>query len=267
MHARRVDLRARPDGLRRDRVGDRPARACSRKEQRERRPALIAPRRMVELEVDGQPVRCSRARRSSMPAAQSASICRRSATARRSQPANVCRVCVVEVEGVPGAGACLLAEGRGRDGGADRFRTRAARASSCSSSSRRRSTCRRRPWRRRTWNATSAARALWPTGSAGSGRVTASAPATMSSRTARRRRPSTQPVKIDNELYVRDYSKCILCYKCVDACGEQFQNTFAIARRRPRFRRAHLDRVRRRRCPSRRACTAATASPSVRPAR
>src|SRR6266404_8393238 len=23
-----------------------------------------------------------------------------------------------------------------------------------------------------------------------------------------------QPVKIDNELYVRDYSRCILCYKC-----------------------------------------------------
>ena len=37
-----------------------------------------------------------------------------------------------------------------------------------------------------------------------------------------------QPIKVDNELYVRDYSKCILCYKCVDACGEQWQNTFAI---------------------------------------
>ena len=36
------------------------------------------------------------------------------------------------------------------------------------------------------------------------------------------------PVKADNDLYVRDYSKCILCYKCVDACGEQWQNTFAI---------------------------------------
>jgi predicted molibdopterin-dependent oxidoreductase YjgC len=36
------------------------------------------------------------------------------------------------------------------------------------------------------------------------------------------------PVKVDNDLYVRDYSKCILCYKCVDACGEQYQNTFAI---------------------------------------
>jgi predicted molibdopterin-dependent oxidoreductase YjgC len=38
-----------------------------------------------------------------------------------------------------------------------------------------------------------------------------------------------QPVKVDNELYVRDYSKCILCYKCVEACGSDAQNTFAIA--------------------------------------
>jgi predicted molibdopterin-dependent oxidoreductase YjgC len=38
-----------------------------------------------------------------------------------------------------------------------------------------------------------------------------------------------QPVKIDNNLYVRDYSKCVLCYKCVEACGADAQNTFAIA--------------------------------------
>jgi predicted molibdopterin-dependent oxidoreductase YjgC len=38
-----------------------------------------------------------------------------------------------------------------------------------------------------------------------------------------------QPVTVDNDLYVRDYSKCILCYKCVEACGEDAQNTFAIA--------------------------------------
>jgi predicted molibdopterin-dependent oxidoreductase YjgC len=38
-----------------------------------------------------------------------------------------------------------------------------------------------------------------------------------------------QPVRIDNDLYVRDYSKCVLCYKCVEACGVDAQNTFAIA--------------------------------------
>ena len=38
-----------------------------------------------------------------------------------------------------------------------------------------------------------------------------------------------QPVKVDNELYVRDYARCILCYKCVQACGVEAQNTFAIA--------------------------------------
>ena len=38
-----------------------------------------------------------------------------------------------------------------------------------------------------------------------------------------------QAVKVDNELYVRDYAKCILCYKCVEACGDDHQNTFAIA--------------------------------------
>ena len=38
-----------------------------------------------------------------------------------------------------------------------------------------------------------------------------------------------QPVKVDNTLYVRDYSRCILCYKCVEACGSDAQNTFAIS--------------------------------------
>ena len=38
-----------------------------------------------------------------------------------------------------------------------------------------------------------------------------------------------QPPKVQDDLYVRDYSKCILCYKCVQACGVEAQNTFAIA--------------------------------------
>lgn len=43
------------------------------------------------------------------------------------------------------------------------------------------------------------------------------------------RRTLAQPVKVDNELFVRDYAKCLLCYKCVEACGADAQNTFAIA--------------------------------------
>jgi predicted molibdopterin-dependent oxidoreductase YjgC len=38
-----------------------------------------------------------------------------------------------------------------------------------------------------------------------------------------------QPVTVDNDLYIRDYAKCVLCYKCVEACGPDHQNTFAIA--------------------------------------
>lgn len=38
-----------------------------------------------------------------------------------------------------------------------------------------------------------------------------------------------QAVKLDNDLYMRDYGKCVLCYKCVEACGSDHQNTFAIA--------------------------------------
>ena len=43
------------------------------------------------------------------------------------------------------------------------------------------------------------------------------------------RAATAPPVKRDNSLYVRDYDKCILCYQCVDACGSQWQHTFAIA--------------------------------------
>ena len=37
-----------------------------------------------------------------------------------------------------------------------------------------------------------------------------------------------EPVKIQDELYIRDYSKCVLCYKCVEACGDDAQHTYAI---------------------------------------
>ena len=36
------------------------------------------------------------------------------------------------------------------------------------------------------------------------------------------------PLHDDNPFYLRDYSKCILCWRCVQACGEDVQWTFAI---------------------------------------
>ncbi len=34
----------------------------------------------------------------------------------------------------------------------------------------------------------------------------------------------------DNPFYLRDYSKCIMCWRCVQACGEDVQWTFAITK-------------------------------------
>ncbi|KAA3640412.1 MAG: Fe-S-binding domain-containing protein [Armatimonadetes bacterium] len=35
-------------------------------------------------------------------------------------------------------------------------------------------------------------------------------------------------VKIEDDLYIRDYDKCVMCFRCVAACGPDAQNTFAI---------------------------------------
>jgi predicted molibdopterin-dependent oxidoreductase YjgC len=37
-----------------------------------------------------------------------------------------------------------------------------------------------------------------------------------------------QPVLDDNPMYIRDYSKCILCWRCVQVCAEDAQFTYAI---------------------------------------
>ncbi|MDD5370072.1 MAG: 2Fe-2S iron-sulfur cluster-binding protein [Anaerolineaceae bacterium] len=36
------------------------------------------------------------------------------------------------------------------------------------------------------------------------------------------------PVLDDNPMFVRDYSKCILCWRCVQVCAEDAQYTYAI---------------------------------------
>lgn len=35
-------------------------------------------------------------------------------------------------------------------------------------------------------------------------------------------------IKDDNPMYVRDYSKCLLCWRCVQVCAEDAQYTYAI---------------------------------------
>ncbi len=35
-------------------------------------------------------------------------------------------------------------------------------------------------------------------------------------------------IKDDNPMYVRDYSKCLLCWRCVQVCAEDAQFTYAI---------------------------------------
>ena len=122
-------------------------------------------------------------------------------------PVNVCRVCVVEVEG---ARALVPACSRKAEAGmvvhTDSERVRHT-AGSCSSCSARRSISRPRPTRSRYIEQYDAKPERFGPDAA----------------------TVAQPVKIDNDLYVRDYAKCILCYKCVEACGVDHQNTFAIA--------------------------------------
>ncbi|HAF68669.1 MAG TPA: Fe-S-binding domain-containing protein [Acidimicrobiaceae bacterium] len=43
--------------------------------------------------------------------------------------------------------------------------------------------------------------------------------------------PSTMKddIKVEDDLFIRAYDRCVLCYKCVDACGDEAQFTFAIS--------------------------------------
>ncbi|MFJ6392695.1 2Fe-2S iron-sulfur cluster-binding protein [Streptomyces sp. NPDC091972] len=40
---------------------------------------------------------------------------------------------------------------------------------------------------------------------------------------------AAEPPRVDNDLYVRDRGKCVLCRRCVDVCGDEGRSTFAVA--------------------------------------
>ena len=189
---------------------------------------LLAPRRMVELEIDGQPVRV-------FEGETLLGACRRLGIdtptlcyGETLTPANACRVCVVELEGARVlAPACARKVEPDMVVKTDSERVRHSRkmvmeflASSVDLST--------------------APEAQLYVGQYGAEPDRYGPPAPPDSDRDRKRAGHHelpdgqtaatvhQPVKVDNDLYVRDYSKCILCYKCVDACGEQYQNTFAI---------------------------------------
>ena len=189
---------------------------------------LLAPKRMVELEVDGETVSvfegstildaCTRL------GIDTPTLC----YGETLQPANVCRVCVVEVEGARVlAPACSRKVEPGMKVRTDSERVRLSRklVMELLASSVDLSTTPVAPGYLDRYEAEP--QRFGPPAPPGPDRDRA--------RTGHHVEPDGrtaatvhQPVKVDNELYVRDYAKCILCYKCVDACGEQHQNTFAI---------------------------------------
>lgn len=188
----------------------------------------LTPQRLVELEIDGRPARVFEG--STILDACAAlgidtpTLC----YGETLRPANVCRVCVVELEGSRVlAPACSRKVEPGMVVKTDSERVRHSRrlvleflASSVDLS------------------ITPAAGGYLERYGADPGRYGPPAPPDPDRdrrRTGHHVEPDGQtaatvatPAKVDNELYVRDYSKCILCYRCVDACGEQWQNTFAI---------------------------------------
>jgi predicted molibdopterin-dependent oxidoreductase YjgC len=189
---------------------------------------LLAPTRMIELEVDGQPVRVFEGATildaCTLLGIDTPTLC----YGETLQPANVCRVCVVEVEGsrvlVP---SCSRKAEPGMKVRTDSERVRLSRrlVLELLASSVDLSTTPVAPGYLERYDA--APERFGPRAAPTDDRDRA--------RTGHHVEPDGrtaatvhQAVKVDNELYVRDYSKCILCYKCVDACGEQYQNTFAI---------------------------------------
>ena len=194
---------------------------------------LVAPpRRLVDVEVDGRPVRVPEGS-TVLEACRSLGIETPTLCFLENlTPVNVCRVCVVEVEGSRVlAPACARKVEPGMVVRTDTERVRHSRrmvleflASSVDLSLASADV--------RRWIAEYGAdpeRYGPPAPPAAEGERDARRPGHHEPPTGEARATVAQPVKVDNDLYVRDYARCILCYKCVEACGPDAQNTFAIA--------------------------------------
>lgn len=192
---------------------------------------IAPPKPMVALEVDGEPVKA-------LEGSTLLDVLRRRGVdtptlcyLENLTPVNVCRVCVVEVEGsrvlVP---SCSRKVEEGMKVRTNSDRVRHARrlvlellASSVDMSLVDEKT--------RAWMAEYQIKPDkfgTPAPPAEAGERDARLPGHHHLPSTERCETSAQPVTIDNDLYIRDYSKCILCYKCVEACGKDAQNTFAI---------------------------------------
>jgi predicted molibdopterin-dependent oxidoreductase YjgC len=190
---------------------------------------VMIPKRMVELEIDGQPVRVFEGETILSACAKAGVSTPTLCYGETLQPKNACRVCVVEVEGArvlqP---ACSRKAEAGMKVHTDSERVRSSRrmvlellASSVDLST--------TPVADEYLEAYDAQPAKFgPQAPPDAHRDHHRAGHSLET-DGQLAATVHQGEKIDNELYMRDYSKCILCYKCVDACGEQWQNTFAIS--------------------------------------
>jgi predicted molibdopterin-dependent oxidoreductase YjgC len=172
---------------------------------------LDPPKRLLDLTIDGQPVRIPEGS-TLLDACRATSIDTPTLCYLENlTPVNVCRVCVVEVEGarvlVP---ACSRTAEAGMVVHTDTERVRLARKMVLE------------------FLSSSVNVELAPP-MAGYVERYGADPTRYGDGNGHQPATVAQPVKVDNELYVRDYSRCILCYKCVEACGVDAQNTFAIA--------------------------------------
>jgi NADP-reducing hydrogenase subunit HndD len=193
---------------------------------------LAPPKRLVDMEIDGKPVRVPEGS-TILEACRTEGIDTPTLCYLENlTPVNVCRVCVVEVEGsrvlVP---ACARPVEPGMKVVTDSDRVRTSRRLVLEFLSSSVDLSLASPDVRRWIGAYGAEPERYGQAAppAADGERDARHPGHHPAPDGAAAETVGQPVKVDNDLYVRDYSRCILCYKCVEACGVDAQNTFAIA--------------------------------------